>query len=164
MKTTLLFLALLCGAFAGELVQVPPPDHAPYYDISMKMGVCSALRMDFEESPYRCAACNKMQPPHSWLVWVPVSTMPGDSTESIMEQVRLGHYNSDDSGWCIDCAPKLEKGWEARRAAWLVRKKKWDEDMKSGKILIGTSSVINVGTVLPGQSVVLEAKPEARAK
>jgi hypothetical protein len=159
MRNLILFLALLGGAgcSAGEFVKVPPPDYLPYHDIARKLGVCSVLNVDFSREEWRCAACRKMQPAYSWLVWVEDNTKPGDSIEKIMVDARRGAFNGNKSGWCIDCAPKLEQGWEPRRAAWIIRRKKWDAKIKAGVIKIGTGTFTNLGIIEPGQTVTVEA-------
>lgn len=114
---TLLFLALMCPAIAGDFVPVDPPAETPFYAKSAKLGVCSALRVDFYRSPFSCGGCNAMQPAHSWMVWVPDAVRPGDSIESVMLKAQRTQYNGTETGWCLKCAPKLETDWEARRDA-----------------------------------------------
>lgn len=91
-----------------EFREVPPPKEAPWHEIGETLGLCKGLRPQRTDSQYRCAACSKMQPPGSWMVWVPDSVRRGDPAWSVIEAARLNAYNGHLSGWCITCAPKAE--------------------------------------------------------
>lgn len=124
MKNLLLSLVLVATVSAGDFEAVPAPDSLPYYEKSAKLGVFSALKVDFSRTPFRCGGCNFMQPAHSWMAWVPDAVRAGDPIGLVLSVVQREQYNGTVTGWCIKCAPKLEANWEARRDADRERRAK----------------------------------------
>jgi hypothetical protein len=94
------------GGNSVRMVQVPPPAKAPWHEIGETLGLCEGLRPERSDHQFRCAACHKMQPSGSWMVWVPDIVRRKDPDWSVTEAARLNAYNGHLSGWCISCAPK----------------------------------------------------------
>lgn len=90
-----------------RFIEVPPPAKAPVQDIAETLGLCAGLKAERSRSQYRCAACDKMQPGSTWLVWVPDSVMITDPVWSVIEAGRLNARNGSHSGWCLSCALKV---------------------------------------------------------
>lgn len=93
----------------GAMTEVLPPATAPVDQAADTLGLCPGLHAQREDDQYRCACCSEMQPPASWIVWVPDSARKGDPEWSVTEESRQNAYNGHHSGWCLTCAKQFKK-------------------------------------------------------
>jgi hypothetical protein len=84
--------------------QVEPPSTAPLDDNAEDLLLLPGLRAEPRDRQFRCAACSRMQPTGSWLVWVPDGVRKTDPAWSVTEACRLSAFNGHGSGWCLKCA------------------------------------------------------------
>ncbi len=72
------------------------------------LGLCEGLRVDIVNREYRCAKCQTMQKPTSYLVWISDAMLYGRvPRDQIAAECKQWHRHG--SGVCVSCAPKGDR-------------------------------------------------------